>query len=868
MATLFRSGLSVPCLYGAASNVLLEMNRICRRWRPSPDCRIRVDRIFRQILKAFEPFQVYTFPSSVTWERDGSSRRRPHSETRLVRCRHAWKYFFSVPFVLISASVFLVTLVRFASSRAFSALDLLSTSVLDLAHHPESSTVVTPFIPLDSASDANRLIIPGISLVSACMNQHGLLASTINSWLTVAGVDEIILVDWSSSPPLDTVILENADDRLRIIRVSDEKHWSPARAYNLATGLSSFSIVALVACAHKLDSNFVRIHPLHIFEQRNDRQEKQFWHEELRLVEAGEFAIYTMSIIVPRNLFRDIGGYDERFDFGNAGVDYDLIFRLKQTGAEPREMNKSCLSVEAELPPAYFGHVDFEKRVVFMSKAELNLAIVKRILPRWHGTSSALGANITVGLDNSRQDGVVSIDKTSYTMEPKMLSIISSKNHNNRRTTLLRVASSSRSLSELTDQAVLRYEWRRVLVRQLHEKHAIYWAFLTSMETSELERLLHVLARMQSQSLRRLITVQASLTHSSLRIRQSSLATPGIFVVHVMHGLGNRLRALASAMAFASTTDRLLIVIWERDEHCRAFFHELFELNLRGRADKLFVINKFHVEWPQFSYSMKLDAGLRDWDLYNYMKMEGEGAVKDQPVQDTSGRHIYFKSAYIIVPSVGSASGWDLANKHLLHLVPVAPVRNLISLHQQQFDSSRTIGVHVRNMSLREEVEINATREYGVDELEVLSYWRNISKANSFYREMKILASQEPKARFFIASDSLGVVEEASSMFLGRVASLKKHPCDSREKECLQIALADIILLSRCEQFLGSPWSSFTEAVIRFGAKSVRIAGIDFARETGDDRTQRSPAVAAMLKRVAQKKRQRLARRNLKWPQY
>ena len=47
-------------------------------------------------------------------------------------------------------------------------------------------------------------------------------------------------------------------------------------------------------------------------------------------------------------------------------------------------------------------------------------------------------------------------------------------------------------------------------------------------------------------------------------------------ILQVMHGLGNRLRALVSAISFTPTLGRRLAVVWEPDIHCNARFSDLF----------------------------------------------------------------------------------------------------------------------------------------------------------------------------------------------------------------------------------------------------------------------------------------------------
>ena len=54
-------------------------------------------------------------------------------------------------------------------------------------------------------------------------------------------------------------------------------------------------------------------------------------------------------------------------------------------------------------------------------------------------------------------------------------------------------------------------------------------------------------------------------------------ADDSFLIVRVMHGLGNRLRTLASARAVAEATGRRLAICWSADLHLNATFEELFE---------------------------------------------------------------------------------------------------------------------------------------------------------------------------------------------------------------------------------------------------------------------------------------------------
>ena len=58
-----------------------------------------------------------------------------------------------------------------------------------------------------------------------------------------------------------------------------------------------------------------------------------------------------------------------------------------------------------------------------------------------------------------------------------------------------------------------------------------------------------------------------------------------------------------------------------------------------------------------------------------------------------------------------------------------------------------------------------------------------------------------------------------------KIKILERNNYD-RSKEQLYYALADIILLSRCKQFYGSTWSSFSELVTYFQTENIRNCNV------------------------------------------
>lgn len=402
--------------------------------------------------------------------------------------------------------------------------------------------------------------------------------------------------------------------------------------------------------------------------------------------------------------------------------------------------------------------------------------------------------------------------------------------------------------------------WSAALGRELRDRFGIVGAVAGGMSIRQKEVLLaKFVARYGAMRAEDIALHGEGLEDDFLKSVRFRM--PRLIVVHVMHGLGNRLRAMASALAFAEATGREVAVVWERNAHCRAKFSDLFEIETKGEGPgnwqrHLIVIDDFPLSWAQLDGAAYFDDAWREWVAYNYMAREGLGAEKDRPIVDDGDKHIYFKSAYVLVFKGETKVSWDLANAQLAKLLPVKAVRELIEVHSPRADSM--VGVHIRSLGLNSEVGIDSVREYGVDDSSVLSFWRSRSQPSNFYTEMDRLLAENPELRFFVASDSAQVLRDVTANFPGKVDSLERIACDGREARCLQMALADMMILGGMRKVLGSPWSSFTEGAQRYGCRDVRQAGIDFTELTEAEILETSPAVREVIERVRSKRRKKI----------
>ena len=130
-------------------------------------------------------------------------------------------------------------------------------------------------------------------------------------------------------------------------------------------------------------------------------------------------------------------------------------------------------------------------------------------------------------------------------------------------------------------------------------------------------------------------------------------------IIDAKNGLGNRLRALASAMAVAEYLGRPVLLIWQRDLHLNCSISSMFSQPLP------FALLEAEIPREELTSTK--------FQLFNYMRPE-PGAVKDEPVDVDPDRHLVFRSAFVMNhPLGGWASGGP--QRQLRRLRPSDEVR-------------------------------------------------------------------------------------------------------------------------------------------------------------------------------------------------
>lgn len=291
-----------------------------------------------------------------------------------------------------------------------------------------------------------------------------------------------------------------------------------------------------------------------------------------------------------------------------------------------------------------------------------------------------------------------------------------------------------------------------------------------------------------------------------------SLNRSKLLVLDPQYGLGNRLRAIASCMAFAEETSRLLVLIWGKDVHMGAAFEDLIA-----------EFPEFMVSIPNFSHRQTASEYLTNFRVYDLMATDGVGRRKTARLQVDHRHHIYLKTAFMLKsPLAQKPSMW------LKKLVPLASIQNM---YTPKVDVEYTIAVHIRGLSLEEENFVAPTQAYPIRSRNFLQKWRGITgNATIFVEQMAHLLQSNDRLSFFVLSDKESVIQQLKNIFFDKMFALE-NCCRTRHVECVRCAYAGIILASRMKGFLGSYGSSYSESIILLGKKRhkfVKLAGVDF----------------------------------------
>eukprot|EP00178_Gracilaria_changii_P018943 TRINITY_DN54_c0_g1_i4.p1 TRINITY_DN54_c0_g1~~TRINITY_DN54_c0_g1_i4.p1 ORF type:complete len:702 (+),score=135.17 TRINITY_DN54_c0_g1_i4:190-2295(+) len=409
------------------------------------------------------------------------------------------------------------------------------------------------------------------SIVAACANRHPMLRDALASWMHVRHASEIIIVDWSSSPPLRPVVdqvvaASNSSLPVRVIRVENEPEWVLSRSYNLAFHHASNEIVFKVDCDYIMHRDAIAVHPL------KQSQSAFYTGYYMNSRNANEMHL-NGALVVSQTRFWSIGGYDERIQTYGFDDD-DLYERLEASGAER-------LNVSFD----HFTHISHEDKIRAQEgvkfprvQIDVNRLILEKLAAPWNKTFERS--------KYEQQGGNADVLRANY-VPPALKTLVSSDEYTEIR--------------------------RLALGRRMHDDYGMPWGIIQTMATRTAEMFLN------NMNKRKKALGIDEVIDDDVR--------PRFVLIHVQNGLGNRLRAMGSGISFAQKTGREPMVIWEKDEHFDALYSDIFDTsNLEFP-----VMDEFIPTWP-LEGNVKYDAVWGDIDFYNYMLREDVGKfIVDNP---------------------------------------------------------------------------------------------------------------------------------------------------------------------------------------------------------------------------------------------
>ena len=736
---------------------------------------------------------------------------------------------------------------------------------LSLPYHRTQSVQVT--LPIDlsasSASSAAQLwgsaalatppdgVLP-VHVIASCANRLSSLRSCLPSWLSVPEVSSVTVVDWGSEEPLHEKLrdhIERLDGKLRVVTLDEPLPWMLSTSVNLALHFlppHMPSTLLKLDCDTVLQPEFVQQHPL----TQND-----FYAGDWRAArDENEVHLNGVLFIHTRSFLR-VNGYDER---------------LQSYGYDDTNLHERLFAANLTAHPLQYKfvqhlrHDDSLRRERRSPRRTDDGPQQQRKLQQQQSSTS--GSQLSVANFNSvpglSLDQLIDIAPPFFATQLHRALLEASPRWNTS------MSGATFLISPAEQPHTFRASLQQLPVRLENSVSREVW-LRAVREAAE------ITLRRVGLLIDRLPKAADAHEHVHYLMRLMCFWTTDSeqrpLVVHVQHGLSNRLRALASAASVAAAVGMPLKVIWLTDHHCAARFSDLFRV--RGELSEAVSLDftdtglisvaqlRSQDVWESSTDPPAIDLLSADrFDLYNYMEPE-DGAVKDQPIEVKDGRErrsVYVKSAYRLSHREGMLD--RNLNRALSSLVLSEPVVELLSpllqsvggggaivpiaagsLQAPQLETA--IGVHIRHQPPKTEVAGLRTNEYPAAAWAALETARQLSAAEVYVNAMQTAASHSQQ-RFYVSSDDAAVIAQVEgAMGSDRIMHLTSTSCLDRTTKCTQQALADQLLLGQTSRLLGSVWSSYSEV-----AALWRLRPISYPAEVSDVVEQTFAAATAVEK--------------------
>ncbi len=274
-----------------------------------------------------------------------------------------------------------------------------------------------------------------------------------------------------------------------------------------------------------------------------------------------------------------------------------------------------------------------------------------------------------------------------------------------------------------------------------------------------------------------------------------------VFALQPINGLGNRMRAFASAYNIARAMNRILTVHWVLDIHCEAKFTDLYNV-------------------PPFVI-------IREDALPIGVPVVAEDATTSYVLDGLENVDIFIASAKVFK---SKHTNWLKESIVLKSLQLNADMNKRVEDLKCSHDFQKLVGVHIRMGQDPTLYPFDNVSYYHTEIRMALEKWRTASHWKNFAKEMRKMVTHNPQQRFFVCADNNDAIEALRREFSeNKIISIPRTVFD-RSVQQVQWALVEIYGLSFCPLLLGSEWSTFTEMAHRLAPCSqvMKLSGKDF----------------------------------------
>jgi hypothetical protein len=159
----------------------------------------------------------------------------------------------------------------------------------------------------------------GVTLINCCMNRNDNLKLALPTWLAADGLNEIVLLDWSSDEPVENLVPEDTNGKIvKVVRARGQSRWALSWAFNLAASFASYSKIAKIDADILLMPDFFRKH---------DLARGEFCHGSWRVARNDNELHLNGQMLCWLKDFWEVNGYHEKIT-SYGWDDDDLYLRL------------------------------------------------------------------------------------------------------------------------------------------------------------------------------------------------------------------------------------------------------------------------------------------------------------------------------------------------------------------------------------------------------------------------------------------------------------------------------------------------------------------------------------------------------------